>query len=355
MSSSDQYLIVFEDLIGSTKIGDYLEPDDFAGSYMSSFHWAANRAMDFICAQPVFENLNKRIAVHELRIQGDEALCFQALKGTDHGSTVASAVCHAYLTKLFWLASPYGIRRLKEDKKVEEIAVGINKGEACIIKTSKIQSIAGFQVNVTKRIENAARDPNINSESKILASEKINKLFNEWQTEIRQIEGPEKNWPPLLHSEFKRVKGSIDTKGTSSIYLYEFLFPKESETINILCKNLIGDFNNGKIDIKHNPWLTFSSVADCFFEEDVPFLADYLDPSGKIKERIKKEYIKEWFAYVHNTSSIFNNSAWHILNSFFMSCAFLIIAEAGNDPNLKEYKEKTVGLYDLYETKLKEI
>ena len=113
MDNSGNYLILFADLVGSTEVAVEVDPSFYAKTYVASFHWAARRAMKFIKNKKVFkhEQFKKTIQDTDIRIAGDEALSFTLLdyaKLTDieREDIVASAIAFAYVTKLYWLASP---------------------------------------------------------------------------------------------------------------------------------------------------------------------------------------------------------------------------------------------------------
>ncbi len=342
MKYTEEYLIIFEDLIGSTELARTLENKIFAEKYISSFHWSANRALDYICDQNVFQNLNQRIAVQQMRIAGDEALCFQELKGSEQDSTIASAVAHAFMTQLYWLVSPYNLRRLEDKKPSQELAIGIEKGPAAKILTSKSGDIAGYHVNKAKMIEGAARQ--IRSGSRILAAKEIGELFSEWKAKIKEEEiGGDVTWPPLLHADFREVKNRIQVKGEQLEGLVELYFPAASKSLEAFMNNIQSFLENKKsYDLASNPWRTFLSMGEHLFKDDVPFLLDS-EGAESIMASLEKKYIDKWFVNVSNVRIIFPNNNWINIMSIFVSMSLIMILRSKGHMDYEEHAATTLA------------
>jgi len=324
----NNYLILFADLIGSTEVAAEVTPSFFARTYIASYHWAARQAKRYIEENPFeHEKFQKKIDFNEIRISGDEVLSFSSVEETPNNKPeledmIASAVAFAYVMKLYWLASPYNLRRMLDKQFPRDIAVGIHIGPAVTVpsdKDEKVTQIASFHINVTKRIENKAR---AGSESKIFASYDVADMFKGW-LERRQKDSF-KDRSPLSFTEFTRRQDGDSVKGVSKkLLLLELAWAKGSITglMSLLSQLII---TPEKRDIDAEP--AAQTLANIFLPaEKLPFRYDEklaIDLLN-LKADTNAEYIARWFEAVDGQCRLFFVECWFVLNCYIISCAML--------------------------------
>ena len=224
-----EYLLLFADLIGSTEVASEATPSFYAGNYIASYYWAAKRAKQYLELK-IFKKDKFLLTIDDIRLAGDEALSFTPLNFQKHSKDeledmVASAVAFAYVTKLYWLVSPYNLLRMHGKLFPRDIAVGIHIGPAALVPKEKAKDtqIAGLHINITKRIEDQARE---GSESRIFVSYDVADMFKGWLRRRQRI--PFECRSPLTFTEFRELPNISSMKGMpKKLRLLELVWAKE--------------------------------------------------------------------------------------------------------------------------------
>lgn len=327
MTAAENYLILFADLVSSTEVAAEVTPSDYARNYIASYHWAARRAEEFISSKTIFKKDRFLLTIDEVRIAGDEVLSFSPLSFQKHGRVkledmVASAVAFAYVTKLYWLASPYNLRRMLDKQFPRDIAVGIHIGPAALVpkKKEEARQLASLHINVAKRIETLARE---GSESRIFASYDVADMYKGWLARHQEI--PIKFRSPLTFTEFLRRPDASSIKGmTKKIQLLELAWSKGSlDGLMNLLRQLTISPEEEDID---------AEKAAQFLAENFLIKDQDLFMYGKNTRAIHygipgastaPGYIRQWFRAVEGPSKLFLDECWLVLNCYLVSCAML--------------------------------
>ena len=328
MEKANNYLILFADLIGSTEVASEAIPSFYAQNYIASYHWAARRAEEFI-KKTIFSHDKFKKTIEKIEVVGDEVASFSLMdEFTDSNieeqeDLVASAVAFAYVIKLYWLASPYNLSRMLDKQFPREIAVGIHIGPAALVPTpedDKSPRIASFHINVTKKIENQARE---GGESLIFVSYEVADMFQGWLKRRKQL--PFKCRSPLTFAEFAKRPEGDSVKGVSKrLMLLELACAKNKTDglINYLKKLFI---TPKKFDIEAEDAAWFWAKNYFPFTRN-PFRYDKdtraIDHIS-FKSDTAADYISQWFEAVGAPNRLFFNEYWFIYNCYIISCAML--------------------------------
>ena len=338
MSSSENYLILFADLVGSTDVASEVPPSFYAETYVASFHWAARKAEAFIKAT-AFPRDTFTKTIDTIRIAGDEVLSFTPIdlapanEATRIGAedTVASAVSFAYVTKLYWLASPYNLRRMLDRQFPRDVAVGIHIGPAALVPAPPTpatapngaarweRQIASLHLNVAKRIEGLSRT---GQESRIFASYDVAEMFKAWAK--RHKDRTPKERAPLTYTTFEDRSFVQPVKGLPKpIRVHELAWPPSSEdALMYLLQQMTVTPEVADIDAEKAACFLAEQYlqSDCFFQYDTGVLAVQCEvPNATTAE----DYIARWFDAVSGPTKLFFDECWLVLNAFLISCSFL--------------------------------
>jgi len=320
------YLIVFADLISSTEVAVELDPENYAKEYIASFNWSVLRAEEFVRMR--IEHAHPRLhfepAIQGVDPRGDEAICFQSIDATagarDGPDLVASAVAWAYVTKLFWMAAPYNLRRIVKHQFPRDIAFGLHIGPAAIVPCTKKEAIASLHINMTKRIESEAREGGC---SRIFASVDVIEKFQEWQYQIEHVV-PKNQLPPLYYTGFEpREPLRPNTlKGLSiPVELWELVpevfLPKNLPYLFGGVGHLVDPNSVAGVMAKGMAETFFGT---CFFHGADNELAIKFEIPG-IND--PKTYVDTWFSALEGRTRLFMGEPWTLFNCYFISCAFI--------------------------------
>lgn len=329
MNETSNYLILFADLIGSTEVAVEVTPSFYAQNYIASYHWAARRAELFIKSRRIFKKDKFKNTLDKIRVAGDEVLSFSPVEESSKNKvaledTAASAVAFAYITKLYWLASPYNLRRMLDRQFPRDIAVGIHIGPAALVPIPKKKSeniqIASLHINVTKRIENQARE---GSESRIFASYDVADMFKGWLERHQKI--PVKHRSPLSFTEFVKRPIGDPVKGVSKkLQLLELAWAKGNITglINLLNQLTISP---EKDDVDAESAARFLSENFLIYDDE-PFRYGKTERAIchiNLGDDTTINYIHQWFDAVDRQGKLFFDECWLVLNCYVISCAML--------------------------------
>lgn len=319
MSSKD-HLILFGDLIGSTEVASETPPRIYSRIYIGSFHLASYCAKSFVARRDVFRSLMFPKIFPGVKMGGDEVLSFIPLpsKSVSNGhrivEVVASSVAFAFVLKLYWLASPYNLRRLLEKQFPRDVAVGIHIGPAEPIRNYENHSdIAGLHINVTKRLETAARD---GRHSRIYASDDVAHLFGKWCAQHSDL-GRDKA-APLLYTHFCQVQLPIDLKGVPvKVTPFELKLDEKSESkIQDLISLIYDSPTKQNCESEKAVRILARTLLEGIFKKR----SDTRDFAGVSNEL---EYVDRWFHAIETLPRLFYNDIWTVLASFFLSCGFI--------------------------------
>lgn len=313
MATSD-YLILFGDLIGSTEVASEASPSLFSKLYIGSFHLAAQCAQDYI-TNPVFTTVKFSKIIEGMQLSGDEVLSFTDMTGLNEDQKtdlIASAVTFAFMIKTFWMASPYNILRLHEKKFFRDIALGIHIGPAERISDDAQSDIAGLHINVTKRLETAARSAN---NSRILVSDDVNHYFSGWLKKWSALLAP--HAPPLLYTIFDQVQSPLDLKGIPvKVTPFELQLNKENKA---KIRELLELIFSTPERIGAEAEDAVRILGDTFLEK----LFQYRSLLDQIKDiKTTDEYISHWFDAVDHLPHLFLHDLWTVMVVFFICCGF---------------------------------
>lgn len=330
MDNIGNYLILFADLIGSTEVAVEVAPSFYAQTYVSSYHWAARRAMVFIKNKTIFKSERFSKIIRQIQIAGDEVLSFTPLDAeTDISKQdiVASAIAFAYVTKLYWLVSPYNLLRIIGRQFPRDMAVGIHIGPAAIVPTVKKkdkEQIASLHINVTKRVEGKARD---GKESRIFVSYEVCDHFNKWLCRVNEKEGGGiKNRSPLSFTHLEPRENLDEVKGMpKKIQLLELKWPAKDSALTTLLERLADTPKQEDIDAEK----AARFLAENFFQyPQNPFSYD----KGKTNAISYNSselcsnavgYIDKWFNAAKDLNKLFFDECWLMLNCYLLSCSLL--------------------------------
>jgi hypothetical protein len=251
---------------------------------------------------------------------GDEVLSFIPLPSKSGGNgqriieVVASSVAFAFVLKLYWLASPYNLRRLIEKQFPRDIAVGIHIGPAETIRSYENHTdIAGLHINVTKRLETAARE---GRHSRIYASDDVAHLFGKWCAQHAEL-GRDKA-APLLYTHFSQVQLPIDLKGVPvKVTPFELKLDEKSES---KIQDLISLIYDSPDKLNCESEKAVRILASTLLKGIFKRRSDTSDFAGVSNEL---EYIDRWFKAIDTLPRLFYNDIWTVLASFFLSCGFI--------------------------------
>ena len=326
MSNAENYLILFGDLVGSTEVAVEVTPSFYAETYSASYHWAVNRAFEFINNKEAFPNQQFSSQIETFKVAGDEVLSFTRLDSERRGNalldTVASAVSFAWMTKMYWLASPYNLRRILGKQFPRDIAVGIHIGPAaCVPVESGEQDIASLHINVAKRIESEARK---GSESRIFASRDVADLLNEWCDKAGKSDLEDRS--PLSFTRFKPREARALIKGISKkVQLLELDWPNlRDENFEYLLGQLVETprtdevASEGAARILGNKFLRSNGNPFAGETTNEPLVMPELPGADTASG-----YISLWFDAVTELDKLFFDECWLVLNCYLVSCAML--------------------------------
>lgn len=156
-------LVLFADLVGSSEVGNTLEPKEYWLQYVSNFYAAITIALKSAGIKDIeepFTQNNRKSKPHVLELTGDECalfLCEDAELRTDFAQFVRQIVRFTYILKSLWFISPFNLRRMMMDAVPRELAVGAHCGSTLKLFSHRKTWFAGHTVNVAKRIEQTSR------------------------------------------------------------------------------------------------------------------------------------------------------------------------------------------------------
>ncbi len=248
--------ILFADLIGSSDVASLTKSKDYS-EYLDAFKTTFMTCINKVFNSQSYNKCDKSKPNQELihyEIKGDEG--FLVISGKNVETDISNIFKFALLLKITWLLqNDQSIKRLKENKKPFEIAIGINTGFVNIVdnKLDARKCVPeGYAINLTKRIESESRKANV---SGIFISEYTYATYS-------SIAGED-----VLR--FEQI-GTTTLKGISgSIKLYELIFfniqdVAEDEEPDIDPTKLLGDWKNFHRKLPEiekyfngtlNPWL----------------------------------------------------------------------------------------------------
>lgn len=348
MSSSDNYLILFADLVGSTDVASEVPPSFYAETYVASFHWAARKAEKFVKSKAFRRDTFTR-TIGPIQVAGDEVLSFTSIDlappddatRIESEDTVASAVSFAYVTKLYWLASPYNLRRMLDRQFPRDVAVGIHLGPAALVPDPEQPStqIASLHLNVAKRIEKLSRSGH---ESRIFASYDVAEMFGAWAR--RHDQWPPQERAPLTYTTFEGCPFVEPVKGLPKpIRVHELAWPPSDENALMNLLRLMTETpDSPDIDAEDAARVLAEQYldSDSFFQYDTGALAVRCEvPNSETVQ----DYIARWFEAVSGPTKLFFDECWLVLNAFLISCSFMR-HKAIKSQQRKEYKAIAEGL-----------
>lgn len=339
MSDIGNYLILFADLVGSTDVAVEVAPSFYAQTYVASFHWATKRAMRFIKSKKVFPSERFSKIIQKVKIAGDEVISFTLLDDIqltekEREDIVASAIAFAYVTKLYWLASPYNLCRMVGKQFPRDLAVGIHIGPAAPVPMeSKLIDIASLHINMAKRIEGKARD---GQESRIFASYEVNENFEKWLARVKKEAKSIKKRSPLSFTKFSPRIQFDEIKGVpKKVQLLELDWPPENQEFKELLKGLTETL--GKQDSETKKAAPF--LAENFMPPKyIPFIYPRYEKPAIVYKHLRlgssvAEYIENWFNAVSKLDKLFFDECWLVLNCYLLSCSLL------QHPSVKQEKQ----------------
>ena len=358
MSDSTQdYLILFADLIGSTEVAAEVRPSFYSCTYVASYHWCARRALAFIQDKTVFTQDTFSKTIPPLRIAGDEVLSFAELsqsgeskKEDEDRDIVGSAVAFAWVLKLLWLASPYNLQRMLDRQFPRDIAVGIHSGPAAPVPDMDQKDenqIASLHINLAKRIESESRE---GGESRIFASSDVQKRFATW---LKKHDGiPAINRPPLAFARFGRSDPRVLKGISKKINVAELFwdrFGNQSDfdalfgTFAVTPKNVDSDSEAAAVRLAETFFGTRTKPFHNWNDEPAIYAECLVDPSVV-------EYIGQWFEAVSKQSDLFFDERWLVLNCFIISSAFLrlLLREKPDHSEEEKYQTTTAHLWERF-------
>lgn len=366
MSDTTNYLILFADLIGSTEVAVEVPPSFFARTYLASFHWAVNKALEFVKSKNIFLSVHFRQTIQDCKIIGDEVVSFKPLAPAktdedikDIQDLVASAVAFAYVTKLYWLATPYNLQRMLGKQFPRDIAVGIHIGPAAELPRAKKTPeemeplhIAGLHINLAKRIEQGARS---GKESRIFASSDVVDLFHDWCNRYTELINDKR--PPLLFTGFLTRAEPLSPKGVpKTLQLFELAQDmQEAEHMIALLKLLMETPGSEDIEAEKAARI----MSEKFFSLGKnPF--QYDDGSKAIEYTLNGTnvdtaecYIAHWFKAIEKPSKLFWDEAWLVLNCYLVSIALIRHPDISKK-RLPEYLAIAKDIFDRLQDLLKQ-
>ncbi len=334
---TDNYLILFGDLIGSTEVASEASPDIFSKLYIGSFHLAVECAKVFLERDDVFPEVPFLKTLEEIKISGDEVLSFSNISyvtAAEKVDLIASAVTFAFVLKVFWMASPYNLFRLSERKFPRDIAVGIHTGPAERIFDNKDDLIAGLHINVAKRLETLARS---GSHSQIFVSDDIEYSFAGWLEEPRTLDI--KKSPPILFTCFEPVRTPLNLKGIPvKVSPFELRMDLKNEKPKELF-NLIKETPN-------EPDAQAERAAGILEETLFITMSKFTSLLEKIKDlKDPRKYIDCWFSSIDSIPHLFFSDLWTEMVGFFISCGF-VRHEGLDKAKRAEYEDVTKNIYE---------
>jgi len=325
VATAKDHLILFCDLIGSTEVAAEQSPSFYAESYVASFHWAARQAHAFIKRGELFGEACFAKTIDRIKITGDECLSFTPLceKQTEMEDLAASAVSFAYVTKLFWLASPYNLLRMMGKQFPRDLAVGIHIGPVARVPApaGSPVAVASLHINVAKRIEGKARD---GKESRIFASKDVADLFGRWRERVKAFE--EAKRPPLCIALFSHLQEPFVVDGLpKKLQLYEL---KQKDTDPVALVGLLNHLaKTPNVDDVAAETAARGMAETLLGICDLPFVYApnqaplVVNPIPDCATPAK--YIEIWFKAMESQPKLFLDEAWLVLNCYLMSCALL--------------------------------
>lgn len=324
MNKIDNYVILFADLIGSTEVAVETSPSFFAQTYIASYHWAARKAYKFVMAKEIFPKDQFFRKFEYFRITGDESLIFSPLIDNNKiEDVVASTIAFAYVLKLYWLVSPYNLFRILNKQFPRDIAVGVHIGPATLVPNSEENdkehtNIASLHINVTKKIENQARQGN---GSRIFASSDVVDKYKRWLKQQKNI--PLKNRAPLAFTDFFQLTDLSFVKGVpKKLQLFELGWIENNNKLKKMLSQLKSPKND---DIDAEDAAKFFAI-EFFGNLNKPFTYDNnieaIDYSI-LGIHDTQTYIERWFEAMIAPNRLFFNEYWLVLSSYIISCALL--------------------------------
>jgi len=330
--ASDDYLILFGDLIGSTEVASEASTSVFSRLYIASFYLAIKCATQYI-KEPVFPTVIFKKIIEGIQLSGDEVFSLTKISkfSTDElNDVVASAVAFSFALKVFWMASPYNIKRLYEKKFPRDIALGIHIGPAERILDDPKSNIVGLHINVTKRLETAARS---GGNSRIFVSDYVAYIYRRWLDKWKDL--PSKKIPPLLYSKFNVTKTPIDLKGLPvKVSAFELQINKKDQMkLQYLFEMIYQSSDHIDSETENAVRKLADILLDNLFE--IESLYQYVDNISS-----PENYINLWFQSVSPLPHMFLNDIWTIMVTFFLSCGF-VRRRGMNRKIRKKYDAKT--------------
>lgn len=325
MNGPAHYLLLFADLVGSTDVAVEASPNFYSETYVASYHWAATCAHRFMQVADAFPEVQFHQTLDLPQIAGDEVLSFTRMptgNPTLQEDLVASAVAFAYVTKLFWLVSPYNLQRIRNKQFPRDVAVGIHVGPAVAVPPAPVGheqgQIASLHINTAKRIEQIARE---GKESRIFVSYEVRDLFRQWVKRHGDIEDKKK--PALLYAEFQKRDNPQLVKGIPKpLQLFELEWVKDDRRlITYLLNELHRTLDEDDVQLE--------KAARQAIEIFLPPARRPVFASEDGRESVKApfetaaEHIGAWFEGVESVSKLFFDEYWLVITSYLACCGML--------------------------------
>ena len=176
-------LMIFCDLVGSSEVANELTPQHYANDYIKSFYFVGESALNFIEKEIDCEWKLNNTSKIEYDPSGDEILIFKKIEDIkDCTNDVVTALSFAYTLKLYWLLSPYTVKKILDKKPPREIACGVHIGRIVRVKSSNLSDnstkYASYDINIAKRVEGVSRK---GTSSNVYVTNFIGEKFNKWR------------------------------------------------------------------------------------------------------------------------------------------------------------------------------
>jgi class 3 adenylate cyclase len=229
---------VFVDIEDSTGISNYLEKEKYE-NFLLSFHNTVKKVLN----AKKWEAIKKE---NNHKFMGDEFIAFLPHSEYDDQALELSLQLAATL-KYEWYFSAYNKLRLKGDKELIELNIGINTGDLSLMeypvlhtrKVKKRYSYEGFPITLAKRIQSVAEE---SITSRVVVADRF---FREYtRTKPRNYE-----FHYVGKKSFKGIAQRFSCYEWLGGDFYEYLFVKEAE------ENYIEDTLKALYDRNpQNPW-----------------------------------------------------------------------------------------------------
>lgn len=346
MTQSEEYLFLFADLKGSTKVAN--TNNELYQKYMSSFHWAVTRAKYFLRSNYVFPQAHFRRIIQNIEIIGDEVSSFTMINDatdSEKEDLVASSVSFLYMLELYWLASPINLEKLESGLSPYGIAAGLHIGDAQYVPSESSSRLISYNINITKGIQEVAKDCR---HSRICATDKVKEFYNKWRSNLLKelAKNPELR-PPLIYTGFNKSKKIVVRNEKIELWELSLLFKNHEKDIDALFQEMSNTIEN---DLYNYQAETASMVMSTNFLicKGNPFrYSDGRNAIDGCSYSSAKEYINIWFEALKKSNHTFIESSFMALNYLIISGSFYRHPEIGSESEEGvKYKNICKNLYE---------